>query len=163
LFLTFETSARLRHRRPFRSASAADQAREGRWLRVGLNLTACSSSLSYSGMAISKVQRQTRDAAIRLSTVDSRPTCTTGRSCSTAVERGSSASRRFQKRGFLPADVDLRWAHRSTTRYGHYHGDIVLRAVAHIIREALGPVDVTARYGGDEFVALLPETESSGA
>ncbi|MBF5044727.1 diguanylate cyclase [Aggregicoccus sp. 17bor-14] len=50
-------------------------------------------------------------------------------------------------------------------RYGHPFGDQVLRAVAQVARERLRDTDLLARYGGEELVALLPETglrEASG-
>jgi diguanylate cyclase (GGDEF)-like protein len=42
--------------------------------------------------------------------------------------------------------------------WGHPFGDVVLREVAGVARRALRDVDVLARYGGEELVALLPET-----
>lgn len=42
--------------------------------------------------------------------------------------------------------------------YGHLQGDDVLQRVAGILRQNLRGYDVAARYAGDEFVALLPET-----
>ena len=47
--------------------------------------------------------------------------------------------------------------------YGHLQGDDVLVAVAELIRKNLRASDVAARYAGDEFVALLPDTPSEGA
>ena len=47
-------------------------------------------------------------------------------------------------------------------RYGHVAGDQVLRAVADVVRNGVRKIDVAARYGGDEFVALLPETDPTG-
>ncbi|WP_246493591.1 GGDEF domain-containing protein [Crossiella cryophila] len=38
--------------------------------------------------------------------------------------------------------------------HGHPAGDVVLGAVADVLRGAVGPRDVLARYGGDEFLAL---------
>lgn len=42
--------------------------------------------------------------------------------------------------------------------WGHPFGDVVLKEVAGVARRALRDVDVLARYGGEELVALLPET-----
>jgi diguanylate cyclase (GGDEF)-like protein len=42
--------------------------------------------------------------------------------------------------------------------YGHLVGDQVLQAVAKICRSGLRSIDIIGRYGGEEFVILLPET-----
>jgi diguanylate cyclase (GGDEF)-like protein len=42
--------------------------------------------------------------------------------------------------------------------YGHPNGDIVLQELASLLRELLRDCDTVYRYGGEEFVALLPET-----
>lgn len=43
--------------------------------------------------------------------------------------------------------------------YGHHFGDTVLKAVAEIIKICTRSIDCCARYGGDEFVIILPETD----
>jgi diguanylate cyclase (GGDEF)-like protein len=48
-------------------------------------------------------------------------------------------------------------------RYGHLCGDAVLVAVGRRIREALRSSDIKCRYGGEEFLVILPDTSIGGA
>jgi diguanylate cyclase (GGDEF)-like protein len=43
--------------------------------------------------------------------------------------------------------------------YGHPMGDLVLRKLGEIFRESFRQSDTAGRYGGEEFVVILPETE----
>ena len=45
---------------------------------------------------------------------------------------------------------------------GHLAGDEVLRGVADVLRETLRQTDFVGRFGGEEFVALLPDTNAAG-
>jgi len=47
--------------------------------------------------------------------------------------------------------------------YGHQQGDMVLRDVAHVLRETAREIDYPVRYGGEEMAVLLPETDLEGA
>lgn len=70
------------------------------------------------------------------------------------VSRASRGGSSFQ---VLMLDLDGFKAVNDT--YGHKAGDEMLREISKVIREQLREYDFLARYGGDEFVALIPETE----
>ena len=48
-------------------------------------------------------------------------------------------------------------------RYGHLHGSSLLVEVAEALQTAMRSEDTLGRYGGDEFVAILPETDEGEA
>lgn len=67
----------------------------------------------------------------------------------------------LQKRkaiGFSVAMIDLDYFKRINDTWGHQVGDEVLRAFAEQARLQLRQTDIVGRWGGEEFLALLPET-----
>jgi two-component system cell cycle response regulator len=56
----------------------------------------------------------------------------------------------------MMADVDH--FKRVNDLYGHAAGDDVLREVGRRLRENVRPIDLACRYGGEEFVVIMPET-----
>ncbi len=46
--------------------------------------------------------------------------------------------------------------------YGHLFGDFVLKELAHVINTSIRDIDISSRYGGEEFTVILPNTELDG-
>lgn len=59
--------------------------------------------------------------------------------------------------------IDLDDFKKFNDLYGHTVGDIVLKEFSNLIKENLREADIAARFGGEEFVVMLPNTDREGA
>jgi len=73
----------------------------------------------------------------------------------------SHARRRKVPLTFLMVDMDK--FKQVNSRYGHLTGDLVLADAANILKNSIRGCDAVVRYGGDEFIILLADTNAEGA
>ncbi|NLW90955.1 MAG: diguanylate cyclase [Syntrophomonadaceae bacterium] len=59
--------------------------------------------------------------------------------------------------------LDLDHFKKINDRFGHPTGDIVLNRVAQTIKQTLRQIDIAGRYGGEEFLVILPQTSVEDA
>lgn len=59
--------------------------------------------------------------------------------------------------------MDIDFFKKVNDNYGHLAGDEVLRVVSQRLNDALRGTDILGRYGGEEFMVVLPETNIEGA
>jgi diguanylate cyclase (GGDEF)-like protein len=81
-------------------------------------------------------------------------------------QRVSRAARQYGTEGLNPLAVvfaDVNRFKEINDTYGHHTGDEVLQAIASLLTTASRTTDLVARYGGDEFVILLPDAGVHGA
>ncbi len=78
-----------------------------------------------------------------------------------AAEEITRSSRYGQPLSMLLLDLDH--FKKVNDQWGHPVGDEVLKATAQIINGILRGIDVLVRFGGEEFIVLMPETDRSGA
>ena len=73
----------------------------------------------------------------------------------------SSATRSGKEMGFIMGDIDFFKNVNDT--HGHEAGDLLLKAVANLMRGTIRLEDIACRYGGEEFLVILPSASLQDA
>lgn len=135
----------------------------GRARRFGFNaydtkmLTLVANQVALA-MANAKLYTQTRELSVKdeLTGVHNR------RHFGQVLQPEWKRAIRFRRElSLLMVDVDFFKRYNDT--YGHLEGDKVLRSIGALLASNLREVDTVARFGGEEFVVLLPDTDKHGA
>lgn len=136
-------------------------ASNGELLRVGINLGSLW-LLAYLAGVYASSERRARATVLALSQTDPLTGLFNRGQLFPTLEQEVQRTRR-SGRGFCVLMVDLDGLKAINDSMGHLRGDDVLRSLGRVITGSIRGVDSAYRYGGDEFLILLPETEFIGA
>ncbi|WP_077036469.1 GGDEF domain-containing protein [Pelomonas sp. KK5] len=132
-----------------------------RWLALVFLLAMCavlSIALGFVYMTMERAERLNYEMAMK--------DMLTGLSNRRAIsEELAHAVARAQRQGALLSLllIDIDHFKRVNDEYGHPAGDAVLQSVAHTLAERLRAQDQIGRFGGEEFIVVLPDTGLDGA
>lgn len=115
-------------------------------------------NLKQNEMALQQVLKQVRQLAI----TDSLTGLYNQRHFAKVAEGEIKRACRYG-RSLSAIMLDIDRFKRVNDTYGHTVGDKILQGVAKSCRQELRKVDVVGRYGGDEFIILLPENDLTAA
>jgi len=130
-------------------------------LRVAINLGSIW-LLAYLAGVYAGSERRVRAKVLELSQTDPLTGLFNRGALFPTLEQEVQRTRR-SSRGFCVLMIDLDGLKAINDSLGHLRGDEVLRSVGRVINGSIRTVDSAYRYGGDEFLVLLPETEFIGA
>jgi diguanylate cyclase (GGDEF)-like protein len=135
--------------------------------RVNTHLTirAQQKTLLSQNAELKKKNRLIEEQAKELQLLASRDTLTGLSNRRDFLEKAKREETHFKraKRAFSLVLLDIDHFKNINDTYGHECGDAVLARVAREIEGALREQDIVARWGGEEFICLLPETGLDGS
>ncbi len=107
-------------------------------------------------------RKQLQEGLTRLASTDALTNLLNRRELLERSKREIATARRYG-RALSLLIVDIDFFKRVNDQYGHAVGDVAIRTVADICREALRESDLVARIGGEEYVIVMPETSGERA
>ena len=132
---------------------------QGRARRIGAETEAFLAQVAEPGPHRDARTAGCSSACSNLSIRDSLTDLFNHRHAMELLARASSARVGRYEGGVSVLMIDIDHFKKVNDEHGHQAGDVVLREVARVLKDTLRTVDALGRYGGEEFVAILPHTE----
>ncbi|MDD5237410.1 MAG: diguanylate cyclase [Candidatus Omnitrophica bacterium] len=107
-------------------------------------------------------RRELEEKLKTLASHDELTGCVNFRSTMELLEKEIVRSQRYQKQ-FSIIMIDIDDFKSKNDEYGHQAGNDALVAFATVIKNSLRSIDSVGRYGGEEFIVILPETDAQHA
>jgi diguanylate cyclase (GGDEF)-like protein len=138
---------------------------QARWIAIGLFVFTTVALLLVLGGLVASLHRRLNAAEARIvemATTDELTGLHNRRFAEQRLKEELVRSQRHDRRcACIMLDIDL--FKQTNDSFGHAAGDAVLRGLAQAARSALRESDLIGRWGGEEFLAVLPETDLAGA
>lgn len=103
-----------------------------------------------------------RDEIIKLSETDKLTQLYNRYKLDDALEREFKRSKRTQS-PFAVILLDIDHFKQVNDIFGHQAGDVILKEMADVFKKSIRATDIVGRWGGEEFIFILPDTNEDGA
>ena len=124
---------------------------------LGIFVAMLMSSLGFIFMA----KERADDANLRLASADGLTGVANRRAIVTALDRDVARAIRTRE-PLAVMMIDLDHFKQVNDVHGHLAGDSLLRSVVQLVAQRIRSQDVVGRYGGEEFLVVLPDTDLAG-
>ncbi len=136
----------------------AESTTIGRFTDTDQKLVAILAASAAMAVENARLHKQVSDLAV----IDELTGIHNFRYFSERLEEEKQRSKRYK----LPLSlvmIDIDWFKRMNDQYGHEAGNILLKEMVQVVKECIRDTDRACRYGGEEFIVILPQTGSDDA
>jgi len=123
---------------------------------LGLEMNSKQATISELQSRVTSLEKELEAAKLE-SKEDFLTKVATKRALMSEIQRIEEAYKRYGT-DYSICFVDIDFFKKINDTYGHEAGDVILSAVAQVLKKNARKVDFVGRYGGEEFVILLPST-----